>query len=364
MKEYHYNQSLADKLTILLPLKGRPLFTLRYFLYMEEVQCPFKIFIADGSLNEENKNIIDENKHRFPHVNFEYHRFPPDNTILDFTKKMAGALNLIRTPYVVENSNDDFYVIDTIIKSIEFLEQDVKKEYVACGGAKYTFETKDGLAFNPIRHITPILYNNYYREGAVTNNVALNRVLLQMPFKYPFIQYDVLRTLCLRNAYDLLWKNKICNLIVSEYFTVRYLISLGKRHLVNAEYLYSQLFVSVWKQRFFLELVLEDNFSENHNQCMRLLAEKICGDDANRIGAVEQQLKEKWVQSINPKTFIDFLRFQNVMATDFMLQFRNFVRKLLKFKQFIKIPLRSCKTLKVIKDLMHRYSSFNENVKN
>ena len=64
MKEYHYNQSLADKLTILLPLKGRPLFTLRYFLYMEEVQCPFKIFIADGSLNEENKNIIDENKHR------------------------------------------------------------------------------------------------------------------------------------------------------------------------------------------------------------------------------------------------------------------------------------------------------------
>ena len=80
--EFNYDKALADKLTIVLPLKGRPLFTIRYFLYMEAVKCPFKILIADGSLDEENKKVIDENKHRWPHVNFEYYRFPPDNTLL------------------------------------------------------------------------------------------------------------------------------------------------------------------------------------------------------------------------------------------------------------------------------------------
>lgn len=219
--EFNYDKALADKLTIVLPLKGRPLFTIRYFLYMEAVKCPFKILIADGSLDEENKKVIDENKHRWPHVNFEYYRFPPDNTLLDFQRKMVGILGRVTTPYVMWNSNDDFYVIDTMFECVNFLEEDTKQEYVGCGGKHYRF-----IAIrNKIKKIN--LIKNSFAFYNFTENSAFKRILEQIPYKGACLQYAVIR----KNIFEkccLYVSSLQLNLLSSEYFFVRMFLFYGK----------------------------------------------------------------------------------------------------------------------------------------
>lgn len=222
MMEYNYNKELASKLTILLPLKGRPLFTLRYFLYMEAVRCPFKILVADGSLDEENKKIIDENKHKFQNVNFEYNRFPPDNTILDFEKKMADALAMIKTPYVMWNSNDDFYVIETILKNIDFLENDIKQEYVACGGEFYKYLSLK----NEIKFIKKINYCTAFFN--FEQNSPLERIVDQIPYKGACATYGAIRTKTFEQVYNKIVCLKISDLKVSEYFAIRLFLVNGK----------------------------------------------------------------------------------------------------------------------------------------
>jgi len=220
--EFHYNKNLADKLTIILPLKGRPLFTIRYFFYMEAVKCPFKILIADGSLDEENKKVIDENKHRWPHVNFEYHRFQPDNTILDFQKKMVGILSKVTTPYVMWNSNDDFYVIDTTFECIKFLEEDTKQEYVGCGGKHYRFiAIKD-----KIKKIN--LIKNNFAAYNFTQNSAFERILDQIPYKGACCVYGIVRKSVFEKTYLMAYSLQIQNLKVLEYFFVKLLLCFGK----------------------------------------------------------------------------------------------------------------------------------------
>ena len=219
--EFNYDKNLADKLTIILPLKGRPLFTIRYFLYMEAVKCPFKILIADGSLDEENKKVIDENKHRWPNVSFEYYRFPPDNTLLDFQKKMIGILGKVTTPYVMWNSNDDFYVIDTMLECVKFLEGDVKQEYVGFGGNHYRF-----IAINKIKKIN--LIKNDFAAYNFTQNSAFERILDQIPYKGACCVYVVVRKSTFEKTYQMTYDLQIQDLKVLEYFFVRLLLCFGK----------------------------------------------------------------------------------------------------------------------------------------
>lgn len=220
--EFDYDKTLASKLTIILPLKGRALLTMRYFLCMEEVKCPFKILVADGSLDEENRKVIEENKHRWPHVNFEYYRFPPDNTMLDFYKKMVKILSMVKTPYAMWNSNDDFYVIDTMLKCIEFLESDIKQEYVACGGKFLR---------------TFLIKNRIYR---LSNSVSFSKLfyeaescLERVKYLKAFFFYSVLRTEVFKKVYILLIKLKLTDIVVGEFFIMFYLLIEGKVKIVN-----------------------------------------------------------------------------------------------------------------------------------
>ena len=361
--EFNYDKALADKLTIVLPLKGRPLFTIRYFLYMEAVKCPFKILIADGSLDEENKKVIDENKHRWPHVNFEYYRFPPDNTILDFQKKMASALAMIQTPYVIWNSNDDFYVIDSILQCIEFLEKDTKREYVACGGEGYSFHTKGSMPFAPLCNISNV-NSIYYKNASCEKPKAYERIIDQMPFNYAFIQYAVLKTIALKNCYNLLSENEIKDLMCSEYFSILYLLSQGKFKVLNIEFLYCQVGCSLWKPKFLIKKIFLGYFFNDYHKYMNLLAQQLCAG-SDECEKMKNDLINKWCDSINPKTLLHFLYFQNVLATDFSFKIKNFFKKAFLFFLKIDIFKSLCKknhTLCIIKDIMVRNSALNEEI--
>ena len=59
-----------DKLTIILTLKDRSDFTLRWMKYMSDQRCPYKILIADGGADKLIEKKLNNSKN-YPHLNPE-----------------------------------------------------------------------------------------------------------------------------------------------------------------------------------------------------------------------------------------------------------------------------------------------------
>ena len=74
---------IDNNFSILLVLKDRPSYTFRYMKYMDLLNFPYKILIADGGENVEIQQVL-ENKDNFPNLNYDYIRYPYDNTLDDF----------------------------------------------------------------------------------------------------------------------------------------------------------------------------------------------------------------------------------------------------------------------------------------
>ncbi len=127
------------RLTILLTLKGRHLFTLRWLWHANRTGLPFPIFVADGEVNATIARLI-EDAAVFPNLRIEYHRYN-DLTFYEFYRKLEDALSKIKTPYVMTSDNDDFLFPSGIIKSVDYLER--SPDYVSAGGGIGHFETRD-----------------------------------------------------------------------------------------------------------------------------------------------------------------------------------------------------------------------------
>src|SRR5712692_11181932 len=118
-------------LTVLLPLKGRPEFTLRWMKYADSVRFPFHVLIADGSEDETGPKIL-SNKANFPNVNYEYMRYPYDQTYAEYYSKVVDALSHVKTPFAVMADNDDLFIVTGLRKAVQFLSS--HPEYITCGG--------------------------------------------------------------------------------------------------------------------------------------------------------------------------------------------------------------------------------------
>ncbi|OGA01871.1 MAG: hypothetical protein A3H35_14095, partial [Betaproteobacteria bacterium RIFCSPLOWO2_02_FULL_62_17] len=118
-------------MTILLTLKDRVPFTSRWMSYADETRFPFKVLIADGG-TDDGASVLLSDKTKFPNVNYEYVRYPPDQSYPDYYAKIAGALGLVRTRYVVMADNDDFFFAGALAEAVRFLSDN--PDYVTCGG--------------------------------------------------------------------------------------------------------------------------------------------------------------------------------------------------------------------------------------
>ena len=127
---------MKDMLTVVLTLKDRAAYTFRWMEYADRVALPFKVLIADGGADPDVSEGLAK-RERFPHVDYEYVRYPYDASYSDYYAKMAGAVSRVRTPYAVLADNDDFFIVPGVMKAIEFLE--AHRDCVACGGQRAAF---------------------------------------------------------------------------------------------------------------------------------------------------------------------------------------------------------------------------------
>lgn len=119
-------------LTILLPLKGRPLHTLRFLAHADSARLPYRFLIADGQVDPAIAGILENARGVFPLLDIDYVRYPDDRSYGDYFRKMADAAARVRTRYMMQVDNDDFLVRSGIDRCVAFL--DANRDYASCGG--------------------------------------------------------------------------------------------------------------------------------------------------------------------------------------------------------------------------------------
>ncbi len=119
------------ELTILLALKDRVPFTRRWMAYANRVRLPFHVCIADGGSDDASERMLAD-RAAFPHVSYEYARYPRDTSYTDYWTKVADALSRVRTEFVALIDNDDLVVVSGARRAVDFLA--AHPDHASCGG--------------------------------------------------------------------------------------------------------------------------------------------------------------------------------------------------------------------------------------
>lgn len=114
--------TVSPRLTIVLPLKGRHLFTLRFLWYANKARLPHRILIADGQVHEAVARHLENSRETFPNLDVEYVRYPNDTGYRQFFAKMSDVVRRVRTPYAMLADNDDFLGSYGIERALDFLD--------------------------------------------------------------------------------------------------------------------------------------------------------------------------------------------------------------------------------------------------
>lgn len=133
---------MTPRLTVVMPMKGRNLFTFRFLWYANKLNLPYQIIIADGRVHEDVALRLENSAKEFPSLDVHYLRYPADRNFSCYFAKVADAVARVRTPYVMLADNDDFLGFGGIETSLEFL--DAHPDYVCARGRALTFSLFSG----------------------------------------------------------------------------------------------------------------------------------------------------------------------------------------------------------------------------
>ena len=187
------NKSEQKLLTILLPIKDNSRMTLRWLNYALKNNFEFKIFIADGG---EKKFYI--NKKFKKNLDLEYKYFGYDNSHYKYISKIKKSIHRIKTKYCLLADNDDFYIKETIFKSLSFMENNL--DYSSCGGNIFKFTLSDRIKGK-------ITYTTFSKQNSYLGSSKDRLENLSVNFNE--IYYDITRTTLMKKfTSDFLKYNK------------------------------------------------------------------------------------------------------------------------------------------------------------
>jgi glycosyltransferase domain-containing protein len=220
---------MTPRLTIVLPLKGRHLFTLRFLWHANKTRMPYHFLIADGQVHPKLAELLERSHQLFPNLDIEYIRYPDDADFTRFFAKMSDALGRVRTPFAMLADNDDFLAQTGIDRSLDFLE--ANSDYVCCGGGLAGFSVYSGLR-NPNDGLTGSLNRYAYRYTHLDRSEdfsspsaveRLRRGSRNWWSYYAAYRTDALATIC-REIVEL----NFSDLQIHEFFCAMRALTLGK----------------------------------------------------------------------------------------------------------------------------------------
>jgi len=233
---------MMNDLTIILLLKGRDAFTIRWFEYAKKFQLSCKVIVADGGFDNGLEKVLHNKKFHFV-VNYDYVRYPYDENHKIFYAKIHDALTKVETQYVLFASNDDFYFFNALESSVHFLNQN--PEFVTSRGEIWDFNVITPSSGFKKSNANEHVYGNIsgvsklYFHPSVIGDSALDRVS-DYTLKTHSIFHDIVRKEKLREAYYAFIKSKTTDFRFFESFISFYIASHGKIHRGNELYMFHQ----------------------------------------------------------------------------------------------------------------------------
>lgn len=221
--------AMTPRLTIVLPLKGRPLFTLRFLWHANRARMPYRFLIADGEVRPPLGEMLENSRELFPNLDIEYIRYPDDSNWSRYFGKLHDALRRVRTPYVMMADNDDFLAPAGIERCIDFL--DSHPDYVCCAGGIAGFSLYSPLSALPDKVLGSLNRLTYtYTPDSSPEEVHSDdvRARMQSGFHCYWFFYSVYRP----RALELIWKEIVeidfSNFHILELYSTLRTLTLGK----------------------------------------------------------------------------------------------------------------------------------------
>lgn len=220
---------MTPRLTIVLPLKGRALFTLRFLWHADRARMPFRFLIADGEVRPPLADILENAREHFSNIDIEYVRYPDDISFGRFFAKMHDAVRRVRTPYVMMANNDDFLASAGIERAIEFL--DSHPDYVCCSGGIAGFSVHAplsaplGVLVGSLSKITRD-YVYYDHSADFSSDFVTKRLLAGLRNEWSY--YAVFRTPAQCVICEELVELELSDLLLHEKYCAMRTLTLGK----------------------------------------------------------------------------------------------------------------------------------------
>ncbi len=163
--EKSIDRTLMNKnCAILIPTLNRPDFVIRQLNYYASLNCPYTLYYADSSNQENAERIKNEIKKLENKLDVVYLPSPAGDVMKSFVQLISSA----KEKYVTFLGDDDYWVPDTLNECVEFLEKN--PDYKAAAGKAITFKTEDNTAFSRIKKI------HDYPRYSIEDNTALERL--------------------------------------------------------------------------------------------------------------------------------------------------------------------------------------------
>ncbi len=282
---------MTPRLTIVMPLKGRNLFTFRFLWHANKMRLPYRFLLPDGQVNKTVARRLENSREDFPNIDVEYIRYPDDSDYSRFFAKLADAMRRVRTPYVMLADNDDFLGFHGIEKAIEFL--DTHDDYVCARGHQMGFSLYSGIGSAPGK-ITG-KFNQYYLDPDVKEfdaGTAGERV--RQGGLCHRLHYAVWRTAAPARIMTEIAEINFSDLMLYEDFFALRALTFGKAHLSNeAISYYSQAGTGVSYRPMFdwAHHLVRSNFTSDVQAIVARVSSAAADADGSDAAAVAEDVR-------------------------------------------------------------------------
>src|SRR5213593_350859 len=296
-----------NELTILLTLKDRSLFTFRWMSYANSINFPFKVLIADGGKDEAVPTAL-SNRANFPNVDYEYIRYPYDQTYAEYYSKVVDALSRIKTPFVVMADNDDFFIVEGLRGSIEFLR--AHSDYSSCRGRIGVFWITPSDEYGHYNTVygKQIDYKWCSRTPSVIQETAAQRIESQLFCVLdPYTYYDVQRTEELKSRFETVRELNLKDLFLVENLLAFLTGVAGKIKRIDRLYLVRQCnspdsSAATHEQKYgdVFGRMLVESWSDDFTKFVNVIATALAKKDGTSIEKARDHVKRCYRTLIAP----------------------------------------------------------------
>jgi glycosyltransferase domain-containing protein len=298
---------MTQRLTIVVPLRGRPLFTLRFLWHANAARLPYKFIIADGEVRPDLSRLLDDAQKLFPYIDVDYIRYPDDTDFGRYFAKMTDALARVQTPYVMLADNDDFLAFTGLEQSLDFL--DANPDYVCCGGGIGGFAVYArkypwlGGLWGPLNRLS-YRYMPYDRSLDLGSPSAATR--LSQGLRNSWSYYAVFRSPALLTIWREVVDMNLSDLQLHEKYCAMRTLTLGKACSDSATIAYFRQYWTTLRSAFpkdWVHHVVRSRFSTDFAEILARISRQAAAADGADEGAVAEDLR-----SDITAWFGDFLR--------------------------------------------------------